>query len=67
MKFVRAPSFPSPTEVWSWLFERGCEPSDCRVYQGPDGWRGSGTVTRQASTSTWCCRCATVHEAGACR
>lgn len=35
--------FSTPTEVYSYLFESGFEPSDCRVKRRPDGkWRGSG-------------------------
>jgi hypothetical protein len=35
--------FSSPTELFSHLFELGCEPSDIKVERGPDGkWRGSG-------------------------
>jgi hypothetical protein len=35
--------FDSPTELFSYLFEMGCEPSDCRAERGPDDkWRGSG-------------------------
>lgn len=44
--YVRSPAFDSPTEVYSWLFHEGVEPSRCRVFRGHGYWAGSGEVTR---------------------
>lgn len=46
MKRALLPGFNSPTELVSWLLNRGVRPLHMRLFQGPDGqWRGSGKVT----------------------
>jgi hypothetical protein len=42
--FIRAPGYASPLDVFAWLFERGCELRNCRVFFDGYEWRGSGRV-----------------------